>query len=57
MFELFLSQFPDIHSLRWWNAVSTFSTVGFASTAIGVALHDGTHLEYPPSISVASLFD
>ncbi|KAK6141598.1 hypothetical protein DH2020_024666 [Rehmannia glutinosa] len=29
-FELFLSQFPDIHSLRWVNALCTLSTVGFA---------------------------
>eukprot|EP00253_Pinus_taeda_P024428 PITA_24428 len=46
VFELFLSQFPDIHSLRWVNSICTFSTVGFAATAIGVSLYDGTHL-YP----------
>ncbi|KAK6164574.1 hypothetical protein DH2020_001438 [Rehmannia glutinosa] len=27
-FELFLSQFPDIHSLRWVNALCTLSTIG-----------------------------
>lgn len=40
VFELFLSQFPDIHSLRWVNSICTFSTVGFAATAIGVSLYD-----------------
>lgn len=40
-FELFLSQFPDIHSLRWVNAVCTFSTIGFAGTTIGVTIYNG----------------
>jgi len=40
-FELFLSQLPDIHSLRWVNAICTASTVGFAGTTIGVTIHDG----------------
>ena len=40
-FELFLSQLPDIHSLRWVNAICTASTVGFAGTTIGVTVHDG----------------
>ncbi|XP_057460301.1 GABA transporter 1-like [Actinidia eriantha] len=40
-FELFLSQLPNIHSLRWVNAVCTFSTVGFAGTAIGVTIYNG----------------
>ncbi|KAH9327074.1 hypothetical protein KI387_007252, partial [Taxus chinensis] len=44
VYELFLSQFPDIHSLRWVNAICTFSTMGFAATAIGVALHDGMRI-------------
>ncbi|XP_020519782.1 GABA transporter 1 isoform X2 [Amborella trichopoda] len=34
VFELFLSQFPDIHSLRWVNALCTCSTVGFAGKKI-----------------------
>ncbi|CAA0828044.1 GABA transporter 1 [Striga hermonthica] len=41
VFELFLSQFPDIHSLRWVNALCTLSTIGFACTTIGVTIYDG----------------
>ncbi|XP_042486695.1 GABA transporter 1-like [Macadamia integrifolia] len=41
IFELFLSHIPDIHSLRWVNALSTFSTIGFAATTIGVTIYDG----------------
>nr|XP_023924177.1 GABA transporter 1-like isoform X3 [Quercus suber] len=40
-FELVLSQLPDIHSLRWVNALCTFSTIGFAATTIGVTIYDG----------------
>lgn len=40
-FELFLSQLPDIHSLRWVNALCTFSTIGFAATTIGVTIYNG----------------
>ncbi|PUZ39037.1 hypothetical protein GQ55_9G249500 [Panicum hallii var. hallii] len=40
-FELLLSQLPDIHSLRWVNAICTASTVGFAGTTIGVTICDG----------------
>ncbi|VFQ68249.1 unnamed protein product [Cuscuta campestris] len=40
-FELVLSQFPDIHSLRWVNALCTFSTIGFAATTIGVSIYNG----------------
>jgi len=39
--ELLLSQLPDIHSLRWVNAICTASTVGFAGTIIGVTIYDG----------------
>jgi hypothetical protein len=39
--ELVLSQLPDIHSLRWVNALCTFSTIGFAATTIGVTIYDG----------------
>ncbi|MQM12810.1 hypothetical protein Taro_045727 [Colocasia esculenta] len=41
IFELLLSQLPNIHSLRWVNALCTFSTVGFAGTAIGVTIYNG----------------
>lgn len=41
IFELVLSQLPDIHSLRWVNALCTFSTIGFAATTIGVTIYDG----------------
>jgi len=44
-FELFLSQLPDIHSLRWVNAICTASTVGFAGTTIGVTIHDGYQID------------
>ncbi|KAL3644937.1 hypothetical protein CASFOL_010117 [Castilleja foliolosa] len=40
-FELALSQFPDIHSLRWVNALCTLSTIGFAGTTIGVTIYNG----------------
>ncbi|XP_039118900.1 GABA transporter 1-like [Dioscorea cayenensis subsp. rotundata] len=40
-FELVLSQLPDIHSLRWVNAICTFSTIGFAGTTIGVTIYNG----------------
>ena len=40
-FELVLSQLPNIHSLRWVNALCTFSTIGFAATTIGVTIYDG----------------
>ncbi|KAL5712324.1 hypothetical protein ACHQM5_014510 [Ranunculus cassubicifolius] len=44
-FELFLSQLPDIHSLRWVNALCTFSTVGFAATTISVAIYNGKRID------------
>ncbi|PON37989.1 Amino acid transporter, transmembrane domain containing protein [Parasponia andersonii] len=44
-FELFLSQLPDIHSLRWVNALCTFSTIGFASTTIGVTIYNGKKID------------
>ncbi|PPR92082.1 hypothetical protein GOBAR_AA28591 [Gossypium barbadense] len=40
-FELFLSQLPDIHSLRWVNGLCTLSTIGFACTTIGVTIYNG----------------
>ncbi|KAK9280784.1 hypothetical protein L1049_003673 [Liquidambar formosana] len=44
-FELFLSQLPDIHSLRWVNALCTFSTIGFAGTTIGVTIYNGKKID------------
>ncbi|CAK9150049.1 unnamed protein product [Ilex paraguariensis] len=44
-FELFLSQLPDIHSLRWVNGVCTLSTIGFAGTTIGVTIYNGTKID------------
>jgi len=41
IFELLLSQLPDIHSLRWVNALCTCSTIGFAGTTIGVTIYNG----------------
>ncbi|KAI5395032.1 hypothetical protein KIW84_061586 [Lathyrus oleraceus] len=40
IFELLLSQLPDIHSLRWVNALCTFSIIGFAGTTIGVTVYN-----------------
>ncbi|KAK3153704.1 hypothetical protein QOZ80_2BG0180040 [Eleusine coracana subsp. coracana] len=44
-FELFLSQLPDIHSLRWVNAMCTVSTIGFAGASIGLTIYDGYYNE------------
>ncbi|KAK4847510.1 hypothetical protein QYF36_002723 [Acer negundo] len=44
-FELFLSQLPNIHSLRWVNALCTFSTIGFAATTIGVTIYNGNKID------------
>nr|XP_029119649.1 GABA transporter 1 [Elaeis guineensis] len=44
-FELLLSQLPDIHSLRWVNALCTFSTIGFAGTTIGVTIYNGENID------------
>ncbi|KAK2970179.1 hypothetical protein RJ640_019647 [Escallonia rubra] len=44
-FELVLSQLPDIHSLRWVNALCTISTIGFAGTTIGVTIYDGKKID------------
>ncbi|XP_043712978.1 GABA transporter 1-like [Telopea speciosissima] len=45
IFQLILSHLPDIHSLRWVNALSTFSTIGFAGTVIGVTIYDGKKID------------
>ncbi|KAL2323483.1 hypothetical protein Fmac_027862 [Flemingia macrophylla] len=45
IFELLLSQLPDIHSLRWVNAVCTFCTIGFAGTTIGVTIYNGKKID------------
>ncbi|KAJ0981582.1 hypothetical protein J5N97_009837 [Dioscorea zingiberensis] len=45
VFELVLSQLPDIHSLRWVNAICTFSTIGFAATTIGVTIYNGKKID------------
>ncbi|KAK5820270.1 hypothetical protein PVK06_025316 [Gossypium arboreum] len=44
-FELFLSQLPDIHSLRWVNGLCTLSTIGFACTTIGVTIYNGKMID------------
>ncbi|XP_027189061.1 GABA transporter 1-like isoform X2 [Cicer arietinum] len=43
--ELLLSQLPNIHSLRWINALCTFSTIGFAATTIGVTIYNGKKID------------
>lgn len=45
IFELFLSQLPNIHSLRWVNALCTLSTIGFAGTTIGVTIYNGKNID------------
>ncbi|KAK8717991.1 hypothetical protein V6N13_045241 [Hibiscus sabdariffa] len=45
VFELFLSQLPDIHSLRWVNGLCTLSTIGFAGTTIGVTIYNGKKID------------
>ncbi|KAE8701429.1 hypothetical protein F3Y22_tig00110548pilonHSYRG00963 [Hibiscus syriacus] len=45
VFELFQSQLPDIHSLRWVNGICTFSTIGFAGTTIGVSIYKGKKID------------
>ena len=42
--ELILSQLPDIHTLRFVNAIATFCTVAFTLIATGVSVHDGESL-------------
>ncbi|XP_044502802.1 GABA transporter 1-like isoform X2 [Mangifera indica] len=44
-FELFLSQLPNIHSLRWFNALCTLSTIGFAGTTIGLTIYNGRNID------------
>ncbi|KAL3717392.1 hypothetical protein ACJRO7_008904 [Eucalyptus globulus] len=44
-FELLLSQLPNIHSLRWFNAICTFCTIGFAGTTIGVTIYNGKEID------------
>ncbi|KAF7852076.1 hypothetical protein BT93_L0602 [Corymbia citriodora subsp. variegata] len=44
-FELVLSQLPNIHSLRWVNAICTFCTIGFAGTTIGVTIYNGKEID------------
>ncbi|KAF9619113.1 hypothetical protein IFM89_005127 [Coptis chinensis] len=44
-FELLLSQLPDIHSLRWVNALCTLGTIGFAATTISVSIYNGKKID------------
>lgn len=52
VFEIFLSQLPDIHSLQWVNATCTASTIGFAVTAISVTLYDGHRIDRRKLVTV-----
>ncbi|KAG8663345.1 GABA transporter 1 isoform X2 [Manihot esculenta] len=36
---------PNIHSLRWVNALCTLSTIGFAGTTIGVTIYNGGKID------------
>ncbi|MCO5595261.1 hypothetical protein L7F22_049301 [Adiantum nelumboides] len=44
IFELVLSELPNIHSLRWVNAICTFCTIGFTTTSIGISIYNGLSL-------------
>lgn len=41
-FQFLMSQLPDLHSLRFINAISNICTVVFSTIAIGMSIHNGT---------------
>jgi hypothetical protein len=50
--QLVLSQLPDIHSLRWFNALCTFCTVAFTVVVMGLLIHAG--ITCSPSLHLTS---
>lgn len=50
--QLVLSQLPDIHSLRWFNALCTFCTVAFTIVVMGLLIHAG--ITCSPSLHLSS---
>lgn len=39
--QFLMSQLPDLHSLRFLNALSNFCTVTFSTIAVGMSIHNG----------------
>ncbi|CAM6049777.1 unnamed protein product [Sphagnum compactum] len=50
--QLVLSQLPDIHSLRWFNALCTFCTVAFTIVVMGLLIHAGQNKDGPTDYGV-----
>jgi amino acid permease len=50
--QLVLSQLPDIHSLRWFNALCTFCTVAFTVVVMGLLIHAGQNKDGPTDYGV-----
>ena len=42
--QFLMSQLPDLHSLRFLNALSNFCTVTFSTIAVGMSIHNGKPL-------------
>ncbi len=40
-FQFIMSQLPDLHSLRFINALSNICTLVFSTIAIGMSIHNG----------------
>lgn len=40
-FQFIMSQLPDLHSLRFVNALSNVCTLVFSTIAIGMSIHNG----------------
>ena len=39
--QFLMSQLPDLHSLRFLNALSNFCTLAFSTIAVGMSIHNG----------------
>ena len=42
--QFIMSQLPDLHSLRFVNALSNVCTVVFSAIAVGMSIHNGESL-------------
>ena len=40
-FQFIMSQLPDMHSLRFMNAISNVMTLTFCAIAVGMSVHNG----------------
>ena len=45
--QFLMSQLPDLHSLRFLNALSNFCTLTFSAIAVGMSIHTGATYSYP----------